>query len=152
MIKILFICHGNICRSAMAQCVFQNMVNQAGLSDRFFIDSAAAHRDELGSSIYPPARRKLEREGVPVLPHRARLMTPADYDRYDLLIGMDQANLADMRRVFSGDPSGKCVLLLDFAGRSDPISDPWYTGDFDETYRDVLEGCQALFDSLKFKK
>lgn len=152
MIKILFICHGNICRSAMAQCVFQNMVNRAGLSDRFFIDSAAAHRDELGSPIYPPARRKLEREGVPVLSHRARLMTPADYDHFDLLIGMDQANLTDMRRVFSGDPSGKCALLLDFAGRSAPISDPWYTGDFDETYRDVLEGCQALFDRLKFKK
>ena len=147
--KILFICHGNICRSVMAQCVFQKMVNDRGAADRFFIDSAATSREELGNPVYPPAGRKLQQAGVPVLPHRARQITAADYDGYDLLIGMDAANLAGMRRIFSGDPAGKCTLLLDYTDRPGAISDPWYSGDFDAAFEDVRRGCEGLFRTLK---
>ena len=147
--SILFICHGNICRSVMAQCVLQDMVNKAGCAGDFFIDSAAVSAEELGNPPHWGVREVLRREGIPLLPHRARRITAQDYGRFDLLIGMDRANLSGMLRVFSGDPEGKCSLLLSCAGKDAPISDPYYSGDFDGTYRDVLLGCRALLEQLR---
>lgn len=148
MIKILFICHGNVCRSTMSQFVFQDMVNKCGKQDKFQIDSAATSREEIGNGPHYGTVRKLKREGVPVLHHRARQMTRQDYDRYDYLIGMDSANIRNMNRICGGDPEGKIYKLLDFAGEARDIADPWYTGNFDRTYEDVEEGCRALLKEL----
>lgn len=147
-IKILFVCHGNICRSTMAQFVFQDMVNKAGLSSEFFIDSAATSREEIGNGPHYGTVTKLRQEGVPVLHHRAVQMTKKDYDTYDYLIGMDSANIRNMNRITGGDPEGKIYKLLDFAGAKRDIADPWYTGNFDITYNDVLEGCAALLEYI----
>lgn len=146
MTKILFICHGNICRSVMAQCVLQDMVNRRGLARQYLIDSAAVSREELGSGIYQPARRKLMQMNVPVLAHTARLITPEDYRRFDLLIGMDEENRRRMLQIFGGDPQKKCFLLLEFAGKTRAIADPWYSGDFDAAFGDIAEGCKALLE------
>lgn len=148
MIKVLFICHGNICRSTMAQFVFQDMVNQRGLQNDFYIDSAATSRDEIGNGPHYGTVRKLREVGVPVLNHRARQMTRRDYDKYDYLIGMDSANIRNMNRITGGDPDGKIFKLLEFAGKNRDIADPWYTGNFDQTYEDVKEGCEALLKSF----
>ncbi len=148
MTKLLFICHGNICRSPMAAFVMRDLVAKAGLADRFAIASAATSREEIGNPVYPPARRELARHGVACGPHAARQLTGRDYDDYDLLIGMDRANLRDMRRICGGDPAGKLSLLLDWTDRPGDVADPWYTGDFAATWRDVAEGCQALLDAL----
>ena len=144
MTKILFICHGNICRSAMAQCVMQALVEQRGAAGRFFIDSAATSAEELGNPIYPPARRELQRHGIPVLPHRARRVTAADYDRFDRLIVMDANNERNLRRILPSDPGGKVRRLLP----DREVADPWYTGDFEATWNDVLAGCEALLREL----
>ena len=144
MTRILFICHGNICRSVMAECVMTDLVMRRGARERFQIASAAVSREELGEPIYPPARRTLNEHGIPVLPHRARQITPADYEKFDWLIGMDESNLCGMRRVFGGDAAGKCRLLL--PGRE--VADPWYTGDFEAAFCDVLAGCEALLNEL----
>lgn len=141
MTKILFICHGNICRSPMAEFVMKELVKKAGLSPQFYIDSAATSREEIGNPVYPPARRKLAEHGVPCGGHAARQLTGGDYAEYDLLIGMDQANLRNMRRICGGDPEGKLHLLLDYTGSPGDVADPWYTGDFEATWRDVLAGC-----------
>lgn len=148
MIKILFICHGNVCRSTMSQFVFQDMVNKRGKQDKFQIDSAATSREEIGNGPHYGTVRKLREVGVPVLHHRARQMTRQDYDRYDYLIGMDSANIRNMNRICGGDPEGKIYKLLDFAGETRDIADPWYTGNFDRTYADVEEGCRALLKKL----
>lgn len=148
MIKVLFVCHGNICRSTMAQFVFQDMVNRAGRRDDFYIDSAATSREEIGCGPHYGTVRKLNREGVPVLEHYARQMTRRDYDQYDYLIGMDSANIRNMKRIAGGDPDGKIFKLLEFAGETRDIADPWYTGNFDRTYEDVSEGCEALLKKL----
>ena len=129
MVKILFICHGNICRSPMAEFIMKATVREAGLTSAIQIDSAAVSREEIGNPIYPPAQRQLRAHGVPFDDHRARQMTRADYDTYDLLIGMDGSNLAAMRRICGGDP--------------------WYTGDFDAAWRDIESGCRALLDALR---
>ena len=147
MIKILFLCHGNICRSPMAEFVMKDLVRRAGRSDDFEIASAATSSEELGNHVYPPARRKLAEHGIPCSGKTARRMAPGDYAYYDLLIGMDFANLRSMTRIFGGDPEGKFRLLLDYAGRHEEVADPWYTGDFQATWRDVLEGCEALLRS-----
>lgn len=144
MTGILFVCHGNICRSPMAEYVMKDLAARRGLSDRFFLDSAATSTEELGNPVYPPARRELERMGVPCGGHRARQLTPEDYRRFDLLVGMEQRNLRNMLRILGTDPEGKCRLLL--PGRD--ISDPWYSGDFHTTYRDVLAGCTALLEEF----
>ena len=149
MIKVLFICHGNICRSPMAEFIFKDMVNNRGLGDQFYIASAATSTEEIwngiGNPVYPPARRKLLEQGIPCGQHAARQMTRADYDRFDLLIGMDRSNLRTMQRICGGDPDGKLHLLLDFTDRKgEEVADPWYTGDFDAVWEDLLEGCQAL--------
>ena len=147
--KVLFICHGNICRSTMAEFVFTYLVNQRGLSDYFEIDSAATSREEIGNPPHYGTVTKLRQVGIPVIPHRARQMTKSDYEYYDYLIGMDSANIRNMNRIAGGDPEGKIYKLPSFAGFSKDIADPWYTGNFDETYNDVLEGCEAFLEFLK---
>ena len=148
MIKILFICHGNICRSPMAEFIMKDIVEKAGLSDQFHIASAATSTEEIwngvGNPVYPPAREKLAEHGIGCAGKRAVQLDSSDYGKYDYLIGMDSANIRNMRRMLSGDPEGKVHKLLSFAGSDRDISDPWYTGDFDTTYRDVTEGCEAL--------
>ena len=148
-IRVLFICHGNICRSPMSEFVLKDMVEQRGLTEQFEIASAATSTEEIwngiGNPVYPPARRKLLEQGIPCGHHAARQMTRADYDRFDLLIGMDRSNLRTMQRICGGDPDGKLHLLLDFTDRKgEEVADPWYTGDFDAVWEDLLEGCQAL--------
>ena len=149
MIRILFVCHGNICRSPMAEYVMKDLVRKAGLEDRFAIASAATSTEEIGNPVYPPARRKLQEHGISCAGHAARQLRREDYRSFDLLIGMDRANLRNMLRVCGGDPEGKISLLLDHTSRKGEVADPWYTGDFEATWRDVLEGCQALLEQLK---
>ena len=149
MIKILFVCHGNICRSTMAESVLTYMVAQRGLADCFEIDSAATSREEIGTPPHHGTVSKLRQVGIPVVPHRARQMTRGDYLHYDYLIGMDTANIRNMNRIANGDPQGKIYKLPSFAGIGKDIADPWYTGNFDETYNDVVEGCEAFLDFLK---
>lgn len=175
MIKVLFICHGNICRSTMAESVMTHLIKQRGLSDCFYINSAATSREEIGNPPHYGTVRKLNSVGIPVIPHRAVQMTKADYDKYDYLIGMDSANIRNIHRIAGGDPEGKVYKLLSFANGTTPkakssnnalpndtspnntpldsnsapdVADPWYTGDFDATYRDVLAGCQGLLEYL----
>ena len=149
MTKILFVCHGNICRSPMAEFIMKDLVRKAGLADRFHIGSAATSREELGNPVYPPARRKLAEHGIACAGHAARQLTAQDYENYDLLIGMDRENLRNMRSICGGDPDGKLSLLLDHTGRSRDVADPWYTGDFEATWQDVLAGCQALLAEIR---
>ena len=144
MIKILFVCHGNICRSPMAEFVMKALVRKAGLEDRFLIASKAARRDELGNDTHYGTKAKLRQMGVPFAKRRATLLDRSDYDAYDYLIGMDEENMRDMLRLFGGDPNGKIYKLLRFADEDRDVADPWYTGNFDETYEDVLKGCTAL--------
>jgi protein-tyrosine phosphatase len=149
MKKILFVCHGNICRSPMAEYVMKHLVEQAQLTDQYLIASAATSTEEIGNPVYPPARRKLAEHGIGCQGHAARQLTRADYQRFDLLVGMDSANIRNMNRICGGDPEGKIVLLLNLIAPTSPrygcdVSDPWYTGDFEATWQDVLEGCQAL--------
>ena len=149
MVKILFICHGNICRSPMAEFIMKAAVREAGLEARFQVDSAAVSREEIGNPIYPPAQRQLRAHGVPFDDHRARQMTRADYGAYDLLVGMDGSNLAAMRRICGGDPDGKLRLLMEYTGTPRDVADPWYSGDFDAAWRDIESGCRALLDALR---
>ena len=148
MIKILFICHGNICRSTMAESVMTYLVKEKGLEDRFYINSAATSREEIGNGPHYGTVNKLRSVGIPVVPHRAVQMTSEDYREYDYLIGMDTENIRNMNRISGGDPDGKIYKLMSFAGSGRDVADPWYTGDFDATYRDVNEGCRALLDYL----
>ena len=148
MHAVLFVCHGNICRSPMAEFVMKDLVRKAGADTEFFIASAATSTEEIGNPVYPPARRKLAEHGIGCAGKTARQLRREDYDRFDLLIGMDGANLRNMRRICGGDPEGKLSLLLDWAGRSGDVADPWYTGDFEATWWDVLAGCQGLLDAL----
>ncbi|MBE5906741.1 MAG: low molecular weight phosphotyrosine protein phosphatase [Lachnospiraceae bacterium] len=149
MIKILFICHGNICRSTMAESLFTYMVRQRGIQEQFEIDSAATSREEIGNPPHHGTVAKLKEEGVPVVPHRARQMTKEDYKKYDYLIGMDSANIRNMSRIAGGDPEGKIYKMLTFAGKSDDVADPWYTGDFEATWRDIKEGLTAFLGRLE---
>ena len=151
MTKILFICLGNICRSPMAEFVMKELVRRAGLSDEFQIASAATSTEELGNPIYPPARRTLTEHGIPFENRRARQMSRADYAKYDLLIGMDASNLRDMRIICGGDPAGKLHLLMDYTPHPHNVADPWFTGNFDATWKDVWEGCTALLENLQLK-
>ncbi len=149
MTNILFVCHGNICRSPMAEYVMRDLVEQAGLGAQFRIASAATSTEEIGNPVYPPARRKLAEHGISCQGHAARQLRQADYDRYDLLIGMDGANVRNMRRMCGGDEAGKIHLLLEYAGRpGQEVADPWYTGDFEATWQDVLAGCRGLLAQL----
>lgn len=154
MIKILFICHGNICRSPMAEFVFKDMVEKRGLADRFEIASAATSTEEIwngvGNPVYPPAREELAKHGISCDGKRAVQLKKSDYDAYDYLIGMDYMNIKNIERM-TGYQGGKIKLLLSFAGEDRPISDPWYTGDFRKTYEDVVKGCEALLRCIDGK-
>ena len=149
MKKILFVCHGNICRSPMAEFVMKDLVQKAGLTDHFYIESAATSTEEIGNEVYPPAKRKLAEHGISCKGKTARQMTRSDYQRFDLLIGMDDWNIRNMTRIAGGDPEGKIHKLLDYTARKGDVADPWYTGDFDTTWRDVTEGCRELLKSLE---
>ena len=144
MIKILFVCLGNICRSPMAELLLRDLVEKRGVQDEFFIRSAAISDEEVGNPVYPPVRKRLEAEGISCAGKRAVQLTRADYAAYDLLIGMERSHLRAMQRLFGGDPAGKRHLLTEFAGRSGEVADPWYTGDFEATWRDVEAGCRGL--------
>ena len=149
MIRILFICHGNICRSPMAEFIMKDMVSKRGLGHAFEIASAATGGEETGNPVYPPARRKLAENGIACAGHHARQMTKADYDRYDLIVCMDSANIRNACRIAGGDPRNKIVLLMDYTARKGrQVSDPWYTGDFDAAWDDIAEGCAGLLGSL----
>ena len=155
-IKVLMICHGNICRSTMAESVFTHLVKTKHIDHLFEINSAATSREEIGNGPHYGTVNKLRQVGIPVVPHRAVQMTGADYDYYDYLIGMDSANIRNMQRIAGGDPEGKIYKLLSFAtakngqaGRAEDVADPWYTGDFDATYRDVVAGCEGFLTFLK---
>ncbi|MBQ1742672.1 MAG: low molecular weight phosphotyrosine protein phosphatase [Oscillospiraceae bacterium] len=152
MTRVLFVCHGNICRSPMAEFVLRDMAKAAGRGAEFVIASAATSTEEIGNPVYPPARRKLAEHGIRCGGKTARQMTAEDYRRYDLLIGMDGRNLASMRRICGGDPDGKMHLLMDFTRRPGEVADPWYTGDFDAAWRDVTEGCRGLLQWLEGKE
>ncbi len=148
MKSILFICHGNICRSPMAEFVMKKYVRDAGLEDEFYIESAATSREELGNPVYPPARRELEAHGISCSGKLARQVTPEDYRRFDLLICMDRANVRNTQRITGPDKDNKIKLLLDYANIPRDMADPWYTGDFSATWRDVTTGCRALLEFL----
>lgn len=149
MTKILFVCHGSICRSPMAEFVFKDMVRRAGLEEEFEIASAATSAEEIGNGVYPPVRRLLRARGLDCSGKTARQIRRGDYEHYDLLIGMDEDNLWDMRRRFGGDPEGKLYNMLAFAGRPhDAIADPWYTRDFERSWEDVHEACLGMLEAL----
>lgn len=185
MTKILFVCHGNICRSPMAEFVMKDLVKKAGLESQFYIESAATSTEEIGNPVYPPARRKLAEHGISCEGKTAQQLIRTDYDRFDLLVGMDRANLRNMRRICGGDHDGKLHLLMDYTGRregapakpssrlcgersrggmsglaalaggegyeacGDDVADPWYTGDFETTWRDISAGCKGLLAHLR---
>ena len=159
MIKILFVCHGNICRSTMAEFIMKDIVNKQGLAEAFHIESSATHTDEIwngeGSPLYPPARAKLREHGIGtddnelgVSEKRARLTSRKDYDKFDFIIGMDNANIRNLNGIFGGDPDKKIFKMLEFADRDGDVADPWYTGNFDATWRDCSDGCHGLFRQI----
>ena len=148
MRNILFVCHGNICRSPMAEFVMKKLVRERGLADQFVIASAATSTEEIGNSVYPPVRHLLAQHGIDCSGKTARQMRKSDYEEYDLIIGMDSANFRNMNRICGGDPEGKIHLLMDYTARPGNVADPWYTGDFETTWRDVNEGCRGLLDSI----
>ena len=148
MIKILFVCHGNICRSPMAEFVMKDMVKKAGLESRFQIASAATSTEETGNPVHRGTREKLRQVGISCAGKTARQLTRSDYAAYDYLIGMDTWNIRNMHRMLGGDPDKKIYKLLEFAGSTQDVADPWYTGDFETTYRDVVAGCQGLLSKL----
>lgn len=151
MIKILFICHGNICRSTMSQFVFQHMVNNLNIADQFYIDSRATSTEEIGNPPHRGTIKKMREVGIPVISHRATQISWSDYHKFDYIIGMDTWNMRNLDRMLKGDPDGKVYKLLSFAGTDRDIADPWYTGNFDETYDDVVEGCEGLLAFLREK-
>ena len=149
MHAVLFVCHGNICRSPMAEFVMKDLVRKAGADTEFFIASAATSTEEIGNPVYPPARRKLAEHGIGCAGKTARQLRREDYDRFDWIVAMDRSNLRAISRITGSDPAGKVRLLLSFTGQEDEVADPWYTGDFDAAYRDILRGCTALLDFLQ---
>ena len=151
MIKILFVCHGNICRSPMAEFVMKDLVNKKGMADQFEIASAATSTEEIGNPVYPPAKRKLKEHGISCEGKTARQMTKEDYAYYDYIIAMDRFNLKNMTRFVGNDPDNKVSLLMDFTSHPGDVADPWYTGDFDATWDDVNEGCICILKKLNKK-
>lgn len=150
MVNILFVCHGNICRSTMAEYVMKDMAEKCGVADKLYINSAATSTDEIGNGVHHGTVKKLREVGIPVGDHRAVQVVKADYDKYDYIIGMDTPNIRNLNRMLGGDPQGKIYRLLDFTERKgDDIADPWFTHDFDATYTDVSEGCEGLIKHLQ---
>ena len=148
MIKVMFVCHGNICRSPMAEFIMKKLAAENGLSHELHISSAATSTEELGNPVYPPARAELAKHGIGCAGKTAVQLKKSDYGKYDYFIGMDTANIRNMNRIFGSDPDGKIYKLLTFAGRSDDVSDPWYSRDFGKAYADIEEGCRGLLRSL----
>ena len=152
MINVLFVCWGNICRSPMAEFVFKDMIKKRGVEDMFHVESRATHTDEIwngqGNPVYPPAKEKLAEHGISCAGKRAQLLAKSDYKNYDYIIGMDDLNWRWMPKILGGDPEGKLHLLMDFTDNPRNVADPWYTRDFEVTYRDVVEGCEALLEYL----
>lgn len=148
MIKVLFICHGNICRSPMAEFVMKDIVAKRGLNDLFFIASAATSTEEIGNPVHPGTRDKLKEYGISVSGKYAIQVKRSDYEKYDYILGMDQWNMRNMKRIFGSDPKRKIHLLLDFSDHPRDIADPWYTGNFNITYQDICEGCEAVLDYI----
>lgn len=146
--KILFVCHGNICRSPMAEFVMKDLVRQMGIEKQFEIASAATSREEIGNTVYPPARRKLAEHGISCDGKTSRQITMDDYRHYDYIIAMDQNNLRNLRKMLGEDVDDKISLLMDYTSRPADVADPWYTGDFDATWNDVVEGCKGFITSL----
>ena len=155
MIKILFVCHGNICRSPMAEFIFKDLVKKQGVEDEFLIASSATSTEEIwngvGNPVYPPARAELKKHGLSCDGKRAVKLEKSDYDKYDLFVGMDSANIRNMLRIFEGDPDGKVHKLMDYTTRGGDVADPWYSGRFDVAYNDIFEGCNALFKEISAK-
>ncbi len=147
-ISIIFVCHGNICRSPMAEFIMKDLANKNHVAHRFVITSAATTREEIGCDMYPPAKRMLTAKGVPFTKHAAHLFTRGEYEEADYVIAMDEENLEDLHYLTGGDPEKKVSLLLSHAGRKGEVADPWYTGDFEETYRDIILGCEGLLKEL----
>ncbi len=151
MIRIMFVCHGNICRSPMGEFILKDMVKKAGLEDKFYIRSSATSTDELGCGVYPPAQRELALHGIGCAGKTSVQLKASDYDKYDLFLGMDSANIRNMNRMLGGDSEGKIHKLMDYVGGGD-VADPWYTGGFDIAYRDIYSGCTGLMKYLKDEK
>ena len=150
MIKVLFICHGNICRSVSAQYIFDMLVSEKGLEHEYSCDSAATSREEIGNPVYPPMRQELVAHKVPIGDHRARQMRRDEYDEYDLIIGMDRENMYYIDRILGGDPEGKVHTLMEYTDNpNELIDDPWYTRDFETAYRQIRQGCEALLEHLQ---
>ena len=153
MIKILFVCHGNICRSPMAEFILKDMVKKYGIENEFIINSCATSTEEIwngiGNPVYPPAKAELEKHGISVGNKRAVQLTISDYDKYDMLIAMDSYNVSNMLRILGGDTKNKIFKLMEFAGENRDVADPWYTRKFDITYKDIYNGCKALLNHLK---
>ena len=152
MIKIMFVCLGNICRSPMAEFVLKDMVNKKGLSNEFYIKSSATSYEEIGNDIYCGARDKLIQKNIPFTKRKATRLTPEDYNKYDFIIGMEEANIRDIKRIVGEDKENKIYKLLDFSNNPRDIADPWYTGNFEVTYYDIVEGCHAFLESLDKKR
>jgi len=148
MIKILFVCHGNICRSPMAEYVMKDMIRKKGLEEKITVNSAATSTEEIGSPVHQGTKRKLEEEGIECGTHKAVRLTKVDYEKYDYLVGMDTANFQNMSRICGKDTLDKISRLLDFTSKKGDIADPWYTGNFNDTYLDVVEGCEGLLASI----
>ncbi len=152
MVKILFVCHGNICRSPMAEFIFKDLVRKCGREGEFEVASCATSREEIwngvGNPVYPPAREELAKHGIACAGKRAVQLTKSDYNHYDLLIGMDENNIRNMMRILGADPEGKVRKLMDYTGRGGDVADPWYSDRFDIAYRDIEEGCKALLEHL----
>lgn len=149
MIKVMFVCHGNICRSPMAEFIMKKLVADSRLSDEFYIASCATSTEELGNSVYPPAKSELAKHGIDCAGKTAVQLKKSDYDKYDYFIGMDTANIRNMNRIFGSDRDGKIYKLLTFAGRGGDVSDPWYSRDFGTAYADIEEGCKGLLSHLR---
>ena len=149
MIKVLFVCHGNICRSPMAEFVMKDMVKKLGVSDNFEIASAAVSTEEIGNEVYPPAKRKLSEHGISCEGKTARQMTKEDYTYYDFIIAMDKSNLRNMTRIIGTVPNEKVSLLMAYTDSPRDVADPWYTGDFDQTWKDVNEGIKGFLNKIQ---
>jgi len=149
LIKVVFICHGNICRSPMAEFIFKSLVKEAGLLGEFEIDSAATSREEIGNDVYSPAKDVLKRHGIEFSRRSARQISLEDFEYYEYIVAMEEYNLANLRRMFPGKNMEKCRLLMSFAGKDADVSDPWYTRDFDKAYSDIHKGCEALLSYIE---